>query len=273
MRKIVLVAVGATGVFLLVPKIVGAASTTFAVSCEPVSGGAIVSPAGQCRRPSLMAENVLVAQATGAALGSQTDPATSLEVPQAPIQGSVVGAGAQSSAETSGALPSESAGETLTPVNLPPVATLNEFLMNGSYTSVLGIEVREGSAPLADGTEVEGLVVQSVLPGSPAARAGIQPYRATTHYLIDGAFAAASLVFPPAMLVMAAVDQSRIGTSFDLVIGVDGVRVTNVLEFDDQVRNVKPGDIVYLNIVRGGKRLQIPVEMPSVSFATAAAKK
>jgi hypothetical protein len=215
------------------------------------------------RGKALSPEGVKLAFDSAAAAPSipAPDPAAAIEIPQAytPPPAPPVEPAAQQPAE----LPTEE----LAPVNLPPVATLNEFLMNGDYTSLLGVRVREASAPLRNGGEVEGLAVEAVIPGSPAARAGIQPYRATTHYVIDGVFAAASFVFPPAMLLLVVADQSRVGTSFDLIIGVDGVRVTNILEFDDQVRNSKPGDIVYLNVVRKGKRVQIPVEMPRATIA------
>ncbi len=190
------------------------------------------------------------------------DPSAAIEIPQASLPPSP-----SPPVEPAPQNPAEQQPEELAPVNLPPVATLNEFLMNGDYTSLIGVQVREASSQLKGGGEVEGLAVEAVMPDSPAARAGIQPYRATTHYVIDGVFAAASFVFPPAMLLLVVADQSRVGTSFDLIIGVDGVRVTNILEFDDQVRNSKPGDIVYLNVVRKGRRLQIPVEMPRSTLA------
>jgi S1-C subfamily serine protease len=41
-----------------------------------------------------------------------------------------------------------------------------------------------------------------------------------------------------------------------------------LLQFEDQTRTLKPGDTVYLNIVRGGARLQIPVTLPSLTQAS-----
>jgi S1-C subfamily serine protease len=34
------------------------------------------------------------------------------------------------------------------------------------------------------------------------------------------------------------------------------------MDFQDQLRDAQPGETVYLNILRSGKRLQVPVEMP-----------
>jgi S1-C subfamily serine protease len=46
------------------------------------------------------------------------------------------------------------------------------------------------------------------------------------------------------------------------VIGVDGRRVRHILDFQDLTSNVRPGDTVYLTIVRAGKRVQLPVQIP-----------
>jgi S1-C subfamily serine protease len=48
-----------------------------------------------------------------------------------------------------------------------------------------------------------------------------------------------------------------------LIIGVDGSRVTNFLDFYDCMRNVQPGEIVYLNILRNGHRVQVPMQITS----------
>ena len=66
---------------------------------------------------------------------------------------------------------------------------------------------------------------------------------------------------------VAVIDQSGIGESFDLIIGVDGRRVRHILDFQDLTSNVRPGDTVYLTIVRGGRRVQLPVQLPATSTA------
>jgi len=58
------------------------------------------------------------------------------------------------------------------------------------------------------------------------------------------------------------------GESYDLIIGVDGTRVCDLLQFEDQTRGLRPGETVYLNIVRDGARLQIPVNLPPLTQAT-----
>ncbi len=50
--------------------------------------------------------------------------------------------------------------------------------------------------------------------------------------------------------------------SYDLIIGVDGERIRDLMDLDDSLQNAGPGDIVYLSIMRRGERLQIPVLLP-----------
>ena len=102
---------------------------------------------------------------------------------------------------------------------------------------------------------------RSAQTAAPPAKAGIKRYTALTHDLLDGASVAAALVFPPAIVAVAVIDQSGIGESYDLVIGVDGRRVRNILDFQDLTANVRPGDILYLTMVRDGKRMQMPVHV------------
>jgi hypothetical protein len=43
---------------------------------------------------------------------------------------------------------------------------------------------------------------------------------------------------------------------------VDGNRVTNFLDFEDRMREVRGGVLVYFSIVRDGRRKQITVKVP-----------
>jgi hypothetical protein len=149
-----------------------------------------------------------------------------------------------------------------TPGNVPRLHTLNEFLSETSDTSPIGVELREDVCKLNSGAKAEGLAVLSVRKDSPAAKAGLQSAHNTTHQVLEGVSVVAALVFPPAIMATAIIDQTRVGESYDVIIGVDGKRVSNVIEFEDQVRDLKGGDIVYLTVVRRGSRLQIPVQVP-----------
>lgn len=164
--------------------------------------------------------------------------------------------------------PDQQQGDDSTQTDLPPhVYSLQDFVNQGVEDSPLGVELREDCSKLKSDEKVCGLAVLDVHQGSPADKAGIKRYTALTHDLLDGASVAAALVFPPAIIAVAVIDESGIGESFDLVIGVDGRRVRHILDFQDLTSNVRPGDTVYLTIVRAGKRMQVPVQVPSGATA------
>jgi PDZ domain len=151
------------------------------------------------------------------------------------------------------------------PLNEPQLHSLQEFMNEGVNTSPLGVELQEGARRAKNGREVDGLLVVALQPGSPAERAGVQAGHREAHDVLEGAAVAASLVFPPAVLAVPVIETMQFGENYDLIIGIDGNRVTNFMDFQDQLRDALPGETVYLNILRAGKRLQVPVEMPSPS--------
>ncbi len=153
------------------------------------------------------------------------------------------------------------------PPAVPDVHSLREFLDQMTETSPLGVELREEQSKLKTGERVSGLAIVSVIAGSPADRAGLRSYSGATHAVLEGMSMAAALVFPPAIIALSIIDQAHIGESYDLIIGVDGRRVGNLIEFEDQMRVVKPGQIVYLSLIRDGARLQIAVNLPPLTNA------
>jgi len=153
------------------------------------------------------------------------------------------------------------------PLNEPQLHSLQEFMNEGVNTSPLGVELQEGARRGKNGAEVDGLLVVALQPGSPAEIAGLQAGHRAAHDVLEGAAVAASLVFPPAVLAVPVIETIQLGENYDLIIGVDGNRVTNFMDFQDQLRDAQPGETVYLNILRSGKRLQVPVEMPQPSTA------
>src|SRR5262249_54644288 len=126
-------------------------------------------------------------------------------------------------------------------------------------TSPLGIEVREDKRRLKSGGEAQGLLIVDVFAGSPAARAGLHPYRRAMRDALETAAVAGAMFCPPVVLLVPGFDQVHLGESYDLIIGVDGSRVTNFLDFEERLRDVQAGEIVYLSIIRNGERKQIQV--------------
>ena len=146
----------------------------------------------------------------------------------------------------------------------PPIGSLDEFMSEGSLTSPLGIEVREDKRRLKSGGETQGLLIMDVFSGSPAARAGLHPYRRAMHDVLETAAVAGAMFVPPVVLLVPVLDQVRVGESYDLIIGVDGSRVANFIDFQDRLRDVQAGEIVYFSIIRNGERKQVTVSVPKV---------
>src|ERR1700736_3729335 len=231
------------------------------------SGWSPVAPAA----PSSHApEASPAAVATGAAEPAMNAPAAEerREDPDAPAIGTTVIPSAQQQAIQPAAVSPESSqiinyeANQQMPLNEPQLHSLQEFMNEGVNTSPLGVELQEGARRGKKGREVDGLLVVALQPGSPAERAGVMAGHRQAHDVVEGVAVAASLVFPPAVLVVPVIETIQLGENYDLIIGVDGNRVTNFMDFQDQLREAQPGETVYLNILRGGKRLQLPVEMP-----------
>jgi hypothetical protein len=140
--------------------------------------------------------------------------------------------------------------------------SLRAFMAEGAISSPIGLEMREARRRLVSGEEADGLLVLKVVQGSPAAVAGLHGYHQAMHNALTGAAIAAAMVFPPALLVVPVIVDAQIGESYDMIIGVDGNRVTNFLDFEDRMREVRGGELIYFSIVRDGHRKQITVKVP-----------
>ena len=147
-------------------------------------------------------------------------------------------------------------------MNGPPIGTLQDFMSEGDITSPLGMEVREDRRRVKGGGEAEGLLIVDVFAGSPAAHAGLHPYHRAMRDALETAAVAGALFCPPVVLLVPVFDQVHVGESYDLIVGVDGSRVTNFLDFEERMRDVQAGEIVYLSVIRNGERKQIPVPVP-----------
>ncbi len=239
---------------------------------------------------SLSAVAVAGADSTGQAIGATGDsttstaeippaqpiappPQTTVDAPPDPSQGTEGAGEGESNHEgaTNGEIQAYEAGENPASIPAPKLHTLQEFMAEANDTSPIGVELREDRRKLSSGEQADGLLIVKVDKDSPAAHAGLHGYSTVGHSVLEGAAVAAAMVFPPAVLAIAVIEGTHVGESYDLIIGVDGKRVTNYLDFEDEMRDAKPGDVVYLSVVRNGKRVQVPVHLPATPTTTAKA--
>lgn len=239
--------------------------TTSPASDASSSPGSGSSPERHKPSPAAKTETILVPYSVPSpqyVKGSTAQSAATTEIPQALPDG---GPGSTANGEmgvASGQVVNYQQYQNAQQID-PQLRSLQEFIQEGDNTSSLGIEVQEAQRRTRSGKMADGLVIVGVIKGSPADLAGLRAYRRTTSDVIKVVAVGAALVFPPAVLVAALADQVNIGDTYDLIIGVDGTRVTNFLDFEDRIREVQPGEIVYLNIIRNGTRMQVPVSVPA----------
>ncbi len=136
---------------------------------------------------------------------------------------------------------------------------LQEYMEAADEISLFGIDLRRDQR----GTDknIQGLMVEDVAAGSPGAAAGLRPHRHVVRDVVRGVGVFAVMAFPPAVMALPIVDVVPAGENYDMIIGVDGSRVTNFAELYYSVRDVQPGEIIYLNILRDGHRVQLPLRV------------
>jgi hypothetical protein len=141
-------------------------------------------------------------------------------------------------------------------------ADLDQFIANDDvYQSPIGALLQHNCVELTTRQVACGLAVLEVRPGSAAAMAGIRPYSGLVHTLLGATVVGASMFFPPAFAAIGLVENNHVGERFDLIIGVDGHRVRGIADFQGAIAEARVGDILYVTIVRDGKRLQLPIRV------------
>lgn len=153
--------------------------------------------------------------------------------------------------------------------NGQPPSVRDYMLGRENDVAPLGIDVQVDQRTLKSGEEKVGLLVVAVTPGGPAARAGL---RVTRRHRVKTALeigsVAGAFFFPPAMFLVPILESTSAGgESADLIVAVDGFRVTDLLDLNDCLRDVQPGEIVYLRLVRDGQLTQLPIALPATAFA------
>jgi len=143
----------------------------------------------------------------------------------------------------------------------PEPQGLKGYLDANEQISVFGIDLRVETRSAEK--EIQGLLVVDIEPGSPGAAAGLHPYRQPIRDVLNAVAMLGVMTFPPAIIVAPLTGSIPLHESYDLVIGIDGFRVASFLDFYERVRDTRPGEVVYLNILRNGHRVQVPLQITS----------
>jgi S1-C subfamily serine protease len=147
------------------------------------------------------------------------------------------------------------------------LGTLDQYVRNSpdsdsraSEVTTLGISVMNGAAQL-EGGQVKGIRICSVLPGTGAAIAGLRSEQAAVAAVLTVGFLMAGMLFPPAALGAIIVNDAGIGESYDLIIATDGQRTHNVQELRQALAGATSGELVYLVLIRAGRRYNVVVTL------------
>jgi putative serine protease PepD len=115
---------------------------------------------------------------------------------------------------------------------------MTEGKVRRAYLGVQTIPVAGWLAEALDLPVQEGLLVEALPKGSPAATAGIRGGDRT-----------------------AQAGMRRIMIGGDVIVGIDGQKVSNQFDVNVILNRKRPGDTVTLTIYRGGKKLDLPVKL------------
>ena len=145
------------------------------------------------------------------------------------------------------------------PIGIPPHIPSSLVQQNRrTYLGVLYATAEEGPV---------GVKVLSVVEGSPAARAGFQG--------ADTPVTGGSTLFKAAIVVLAMSPAGPFAIPLaiahdmytnrhppgDLIVAVDNQPVRDAQEFSDKLRSYQPGDTVVFSVTRGGKLMQVSVQL------------
>jgi S1-C subfamily serine protease len=147
----------------------------------------------------------------------------------------------------------------------PRLRSLDDYSAGGILQdSLLGLTLREDRRDLKSGAIATGLLIVGIRGGSPAAKAGLAALRKAPIEILSGIIVVGSLAFPPAIMLLPIANSLPIELGGDLIIAADGSRIRNLIDYQNEIRNAQPGEIVYLTIVRRGVRKQVPVPLPAI---------
>jgi S1-C subfamily serine protease len=93
----------------------------------------------------------------------------------------------------------------------------------------------------------QGLLIATMTPGGPAEQAGLRGFRIVKQRRGQGPFSYQSTT----------VDR----TAADLIVAVDGEKVTDAGDFLAFVEAKRPGEQVIITVIREGRELKVPVRL------------
>jgi hypothetical protein len=129
----------------------------------------------------------------------------------------------------------------------------------------IGLSVQRIESHSTPGRDVVGLEIVSVDHDSPAERAGLKGRGGMTKLGASGATAGA-LMAPLDIALMPLLKKTgQLGHAGDLIVAIDDRRVTGELDLATALGASKPGDTIYLTVVRSGPggtdTIKIPVKL------------
>jgi hypothetical protein len=118
-----------------------------------------------------------------------------------------------------------------------------------------------------NGGEEHGLEVLTIDPNSPAARAGLQARSGMT--AIGAAVSTLSGILPGGSILTskALATSGAMGQGGDLIIAVDGNRVRDQSDLESAMSQLKPGDTMYLTVIRPNGNQEGGTHPPSMQIA------
>ncbi len=104
------------------------------------------------------------------------------------------------------------------------------------FVGIQGIDLNPRLANLFGLKQEKGVLVQSVIPGSPADKAGI---KGGNRVIIMG--------------------EEKVILGGDIIIGINNKPVSRLLDIVQELTRCRPGERITLTILREGKSFQIPI--------------
>ena len=133
---------------------------------------------------------------------------------------------------------------------------------NQNSMSCLGMQLKYANYCFK-GAEEHGLEVLAIDKNSPAERAGLKP-NGNQGGMLAAAETASALIGPLQLLTNHFIEKAAAADRGDLIVAVDDQRIRSQADFNDALAKARPGDTMYLTVVRplpGGdhKTLKIAV--------------